>query len=134
MGGRLLLVLLIVPVAVAQGEDPGVRDEDFDTSPPPADESYIDDGSANATEEPASAPPREESGDEPALSDADFDTSAPNVDTSYLDAIDGGEDGAPPPPTTTEGAPPAATTSVPALGALPVVAAFLVAAALATRR
>lgn len=130
--GRLVLAFLIVPTAAAQGGDPYVRDEDFDTTPPPDDASYIDDGSANATDEAPPPPTPGESADDPTLGDADFDTTEPFVDTSYLDVVDGGVPPAAPEPR--PDAPPVTTSVVPGPGALLAVAAFLVAAGLVARR
>lgn len=65
-GGPILLAL-VAASGLATAQDPSVNESDFDTTAPPADESYLDDGG------------------DPTVTESDFDTSVPPPDESYLD-------------------------------------------------
>lgn len=121
----VLGALLLSPLAAAQQpSDPTVNDSDFNTTPPAADDSYMNDTNASSSN----------STTDPTVSNSDFDTSAPPADTSYLDqtasqyGVDNGSassSGA----ASTSGA---AKTPAPALGI--VLVGVLVAAAFVRRR
>lgn len=86
LASALVLALALVPCAVAQGPDPAVNDSDFDTTPPPADDAYLNDTNASS--------PGGENMTDPTVSDSDFDTSPPPADTGYLDDAERGSGGA----------------------------------------
>lgn len=66
------LLLLVTPMTLAQEPEPTVNESDYDTSPPAADESYLDEA-------------ENETSAEPTLQEGDFDTAPPPADESYLD-------------------------------------------------
>jgi hypothetical protein len=83
------LLLALAPAALAQEQDPSLNESAFDTSPPPSDESYLDEGTPEGQSGEASAT----SEPDPTLGEGDFDMSAPSADTSYL-GDDAGSDAA----------------------------------------
>ncbi|GEM_PF-6048338 len=119
--------LLALPLAHAQADnstsDPTVNQSDFDTSPPPADDAYLNDTNAtaqdNATDNGTAAA-------DPTLSDSDLDTSIPSDDLSWLnDSADAGPSSA---------GPATAARATPGFDALAVAGAALVAVLVAGRR
>lgn len=126
LGAAFLLAL--APLALAQEEDPTLNESDFDTSPPPSDERYLDEGAQDGAD-PSGAEASTTSEPDPTLGEGDFDMSAPDEDMSYL-----GDDAASDAAGSTAGATTdAGRSAVPAPG---IVAALgvLALAALALRR
>ena len=82
------LLLALAPAALAQEQDPALNESDFDASPPPSDEAYLDEEAQAGEGGPSAA---EASEPDPTLAEGDFDMRAPDADTSYLDAETGAQ-------------------------------------------